>query len=423
LSDFPAIPARAQGFAVDIGSPKLKAEDRRGVFGWLYYFAAFSPIFVRSVIRLMRLGKDSLILDPFVGSGTTCVIAKSLNVPSIGVELNPVAYFVSRAKLFWDLQKSSVIETLNELKNIPNQDIKPTLEFAKWFVERDVTLERSLSLGSYILSNVRKELVDFFISALLLSLRKVAISKHELNPTWIPQKHKLPKLEPNQFFEIFSSQTQRMLSDIEKLKSSCAESKSNSEILYSDALEFEYPKQFDAIITSPPYLSRLDYIVSFRLENEFLENIEAIRGLNVRELRDKMIGTVTITDKSPPNQEWGPTCLDILHRIRNHPSKAAATYYYPTIMKYFKDMYRWFIRSRKLLNPASPCVIVVQTSHFKEIEIPVSSIFVEMGRNAGFESASIIRRENVRFHRGLMDPEQRKYAPAKVLHEDIVLLR
>jgi len=411
------------GFSIDVGSPKLSVRDRSGVFGWLHYFAAFSPGFVRSAINFLRLENNSLILDPFVGSGTTCIVSKCANIPSVGLELNPVGYFVSRAKLNWNLERTSLLTILKELKNLPDQNVKPTPEYGKWFVNEDATIERSLSLGTYILHSIPKEMVDFFITALLLSLRKIATSECELNPTWTPQKHKLPKLDANSFFHVFSTQAQRMLRDLEKLKASYVESKVDPDVFYGDALKFEYPRQFDAIITSPPYLSRIDYIISFRLENEFLENLGALPGLNVKKLRDRMIGTVTVTDRSPPNLEWGQTCFEILHHIRTHPSKASRTYYYPTIMKYFKDIFKWFTEARKLLKPKGSIVLVVQSSYFKEIEIPVSSIFIEMCQNVGFDSTSIIHRENVKFHRGLMDPEQRKYAPGKVLHEDVIWIR
>lgn len=412
--------AAETGLSVDIGSPKLTLKDRTGVFGWLHYFAAFSPSFVRSAIDFLRLDQNSLILDPFVGIGTTCVVSKCMNMPSVGVELNPVAFFISRAKTNWTVEKDSILATLKILENLPDQKQNPTSNYAAWFVEDDATLERSLSLGSYIVHNLKDKMIDFFVSAILLSLRKIIVSKKELNPTWTPTKHKMPKLTQGSFFDILKQQVMDMQRDLERLQTTYSRSKADSEIFYNDAAEFKYPKGFNAIITSPPYLSRLDYLFSFRLENEFLENINALPSLDLKKLRNKMIGTVTVTDKSPPSPEWGNTCVDLLQEIRNHPSKAAESYYYPTIMRYFKDMFKFLTRARTLLASGGSVILVIQSSYFKEIEIPASSIFIEMALNLGFDSASVIHRENVKFHRGLMDPEQRKYAPKKVLHEDVV---
>lgn len=410
------------GFSVDIGSPKLILKDSNGVFGWLHYFAAFSPNFVRSSIHFLRLDQDPLILDPFVGIGTTCVVSKCMNIPSVGVELNPIAFFVSRAKTNWTVDRDSVLSGLKILENVPDQAESPSPEYASWFEKNDAAFERSLSLGRYITQNMQEKMIDFFISAMLLSLRKIALSKKKLNPTWTPMNYKMPKLTLDVFFEIFREQALNMQKDLERLKKAYPGSKAYSEIFYGDIQEFKYPREFDAIITSPPYLSRLDYLFSFRLENAFLENINALPNLNLKTLRDKMIGTVTVTDKSPPSLEWGNTCVDLLQRIENHPSKAAKSYYYPTIMRYFKDMFKFFTKARTLIASRGSIVLVVQSSYFKEIEIPVSSIFMEMAHNLGFSSVSVIHREVVKFHRGLMDPEQRKYVPKKILYEDVVWL-
>jgi site-specific DNA-methyltransferase (adenine-specific) len=40
-----------------------------------------------------------LVLDPFVGSGTTCIAAKVLGRRFVGVELNPEYCVIARARL------------------------------------------------------------------------------------------------------------------------------------------------------------------------------------------------------------------------------------------------------------------------------------------------------------------------------------
>src|SRR5260370_20191625 len=61
------------------------------------YPARFSPLFVREVIRhYSRPGE--VVLDPFMGGGTTIVEAIALGRKAIGVDLNSLAHFVSTVK-------------------------------------------------------------------------------------------------------------------------------------------------------------------------------------------------------------------------------------------------------------------------------------------------------------------------------------
>jgi len=406
---------------LEIPTPKVKPKDRVGVHGWVHYYAAFSPSFVMTIINLFKLTRYSILLDPFVGSGTTCIVAKSMGVPSIGVEFNPFAYFITRAKVGWNFDSRALEEGLILSKNASETDNEPSDDFMKWFPLGDPTVRKTLGMGRYILKEIsNNDLRDFLLAALLLSLRNVARIKRGSNPVWM-RVGETPPQSNHDIFGIFSEQARKMFHDQQEIRTY---DQCRTEILFGDTRTLTLPEKVDAVITSPPYLNRLDYVMNYRLENDFLANLKALPALEPSRLfRKKIIGTVAVIDKSPPKDEWGKTCVEILNRIYKHTSKAAASYYYPTIMQYFKDMYECLTRMQEALKANGACIIVVQTSYFKDIEIPVSQIFSEMAQNLGFNKAFIARRENVRVHMGLLDPEQRKYAPGKTLHEDVLVLK
>lgn len=62
------------------------------------YLGGFPPKVPRALIERL-VGPRTMVLDPFCGSGTTLVEASLAGRPSIGVDLNPLATTLSRAKL------------------------------------------------------------------------------------------------------------------------------------------------------------------------------------------------------------------------------------------------------------------------------------------------------------------------------------
>jgi DNA modification methylase len=62
------------------------------------YPAKFIPQIPRTLIELFHPKDDSPVLDPFCGSGTTLVEACSAGIPSIGIDINPLATLVSKVK-------------------------------------------------------------------------------------------------------------------------------------------------------------------------------------------------------------------------------------------------------------------------------------------------------------------------------------
>jgi hypothetical protein len=97
------------------------------VHRWFKYTAGFSAEWVKSVIREYAK-PDSMILDPFAGSGTTLVAANELNIPSIGYEKQ---FFVRRIgcnKLRYDVN----FDYLNKLyKTVIDTHYAPYFDFGE----------------------------------------------------------------------------------------------------------------------------------------------------------------------------------------------------------------------------------------------------------------------------------------------------
>lgn len=63
------------------------------------YKGKFFPRMVRSLINRYAPSEDSVILDPFVGSGTALLESSLLNHPSIGLDVDPTSVSISSQKL------------------------------------------------------------------------------------------------------------------------------------------------------------------------------------------------------------------------------------------------------------------------------------------------------------------------------------
>jgi tRNA G10 N-methylase Trm11 len=162
----------------------------------------------------------------------------------------------------------------------------------------------------------------------------------------------------------------------------------------ADARQLPLPDScVDAVVSSPPYLTRLDYAVSTAPELALL----GIDGRSRNEsLRRRLMGS-TVT-RGFEHAEENLSCRSVrvvLKKISEHKSKASPAYYRCFFENYFRDAHRLLREIARTLRIGGAAVLVVQDSWYKDIHIPIGQLFLDIAATVGLEGG-IARSELVR---------------------------
>lgn len=383
-----------------IANPKRGAAPQKGRDSWFPYYAGFSSEFARQIVESNSLGKGAMVMDPWNGSGTTTFSAVTNGYKAVGFDLNPVMPVVAKARLLPNSEISSISALLSDLLKkaaLSKRDLPQDDPLRIWLAPDAATAVRRLERALYtlLISPIDDRMAvfsveeisciaAFFYVALFRTVRSLLGGFKGSNPTWVLRpRSSSARLRPNKMTirERFASSVTGMLSESRGAAMSWAARQADFMIglASSDNLPV-LSETIDFVLSSPPYCTRIDYGIATSIELAVL-GFSFDGGL--RELRNALIGTPTIHGETPDaNASWGDTCLSLLERIRNHPSKAAETYYYKTYVQYFAAMSRSLSELGRCLKPKAICVLVVQDSYFKDVHIDLARAFAEMAPSA-----------------------------------------
>ena len=65
---------------------------------WYRYYAGYTEEFVASLIGHLGIRRNSWVLDPWNGAGTTTAVAHRLGYKSIGLDVNPALVLIGKAR-------------------------------------------------------------------------------------------------------------------------------------------------------------------------------------------------------------------------------------------------------------------------------------------------------------------------------------
>ena len=255
-----------------------------------------------------------------------------------------------------------------------------------------------------------------------MTIRSLKLFTRGTNPSWI-KKNGTPQGEYIEWrkFKNKTLQSSKYIIDIIDQELSLRKqnkiTKTKFEVNIADARNLPLnDNSVNLVITSPPYLSRVDYV------KQVLGEIYVIGEQNIawrESLRKQMMGTVKMRGDLD-NPKFGDYVNSILEKIKNHTSKSSESYYYPFHRQYFIDLKKTLIENYRVQQTNGLSYWVVQNSFYKEIEIDFNKIISEMLEEIGYSSHEVVHYNHTTNFIGKTNPNQRKWKPDKKLTEYVI---
>jgi site-specific DNA-adenine methylase len=230
------------------------------VYNWFYYKEGFAKELVMKLVEEYGLATGHTVLDPFCGSGTTLLACKQLGINSIGLDVLPMAAFAASVKT-QDYDTEKLREILHEIlmnRFMAMQADVPSImkrAFSKY------ALEDIIFFKSHIQRIEDDTIRNFFLLALNNAAMRISYAWKDGSVIKIKKKN----TPPLKF--MFKRTAHRMIKDLEKLETK----KCSTIIEQCDARKMNVEdNSIDAVITSPPYLNKIEYTKIYEIENFIL---------------------------------------------------------------------------------------------------------------------------------------------------------
>ncbi|MES0198959.1 DNA methyltransferase [Mesorhizobium sp. M0011] len=379
------------------------------------YYAGYPEIFVEDLLGSAGLPANSVVFDPWNGSGTSTLVASRLGHKAIGLDINPVMVVIARARMLPPSEADSLVplaltistKTPRRVAVVANDPLE------EWFVPataakirqiegaiRQSTVGGTTPPGCVVDIGRISGLAATLYLGLFATCRSLSHARRSTNPTWMrkPRSDAQKTVAPvGEVTQVFVDNVRAMAAELAATeKSKPAVPPWVIEVADTTSTELS-PSSVDFVVTSPPYCTRIDYTAATRIE---LAILAPILPEAREELSRNMVGSIRVPIKEiVPSVLWGRACNEFLKQVKDHDSKASSTYYYRTHLDYFDKISKSLSRISSALRPGGVACLVVQDSYYKEIHNDLPAIVVEMCES---QNLRLGRREDFRFNRSMM---------------------
>ena len=358
--------------------------------GYYTYPAKFIPQLAARVIKENSVEGD-IVIDPFLGSGTSVLEAIVNKRIGIGVDVNEVACLLAKVKttpIKTVELENEFIKIQSDLENRLNRRydsyIKkiwrriPKHERIDYWFPEEQKLKLSIILDK-ILETKNRDTKDFFLIAFSQILKSCSIwLQKSVKPTRdfnkkLSDPHRLFIIQTKKMLrkhsEFYSVLTDKIRNNIEQ----------NRAIVCGDSRRLPCKDgQAALIVTSPPYVTSYEYADLHQLPALWFSYLDELS-----QFRKKFIGS------SHRNRQETDLKSIIAKSITSQLKNKKRN----EVRSYFADMLESFLEMKRVLKRGGRSAIVIGNTKFNGTEILNAEVFQQQFENIGFKTHKIIHRE------------------------------
>jgi sRNA-binding carbon storage regulator CsrA len=326
----------------------------------------------------------------FSGGGTTAVTAASEGYAVAGFEVNPFLAFVGNSKLL-SCRGSTLVKYAKDVLDGTMSGGRSRLDelstFSegsdrnKWLFNREVLT--AFDGGWKATVGADKAVRDLLRLCLVGSAMDVCNAIKDGKCLRYRTDWKTKQFGTRDFCKAFQDRIEMVKDD---LKSSLIR-KANAEIMVADSRTLDVMslkgRNFKLCVTSPPYLNSFDYTDVYRPELflvGLVKSQEELGEIRLRTVRSHVQANWAV----PEGQALSPLLAAILSEVEGHSGELWNKRIPMMIQAYFEDMRQVLTRLKSLASPEASLWIVVSTSAYAGVEVPVDLILADIGSRCGW---------------------------------------
>lgn len=305
----------------DRKSVSYQLSKKDALHSWLKYKEGFSAELVGQLLDDMNARRGDLIMDPFMGSGTTALVCQMRGIDSIGFDVMPVSKVAIQAKtnvMRYDCEEiRALISQLSTLKlpdgytgftpyititNTAYPDFNGKfIQFSSEWIQKTGFSDESKNLFTLAALNVLERCSYTAKSGQYLSwdcrskkVQDANLARKKQGKKPLPEHRVRAEIQNVQ--EAVTAELEHFLTDISTIQQGGKDTAAAIDFREKSAL-YELAELEDGclkgVITSPPYCNRYDYTRTYALELVYLGVTEA----GIKKMRQDLL-SCTVESKT-----------------------------------------------------------------------------------------------------------------------------